>query len=257
MRRIGGKPAIYVVSANSRTGLAGFRKMEAPMKIVALAFPNMTLQDLVGPIQTWAFSPGFAPQFVWKQPGAIPTDCGLSVNATHSFAQAHEAPDVLFVPGGGEAVMDLLEDEETLRFLADRGARAKWVTSVCTGSLILGAAGLLKGYRAGCHWGAREHLSKFGAIPDPARVVFDRNRASGGGVTSGLDFGLSMLAKMFGEPAGRLTELVLEYAPQPPFGTGRPDIADAQTLAAAEPMLSGVFPSARLEAAGRRFAARA
>jgi len=118
-------------------------------------------------------------------------------------------------------------------FPADRGSRARWVCSVCTGSLLLGAAGLLRGYRAAVHWGAREALTQFGAEPSSARVCVDRNRLTGGGITAGVDFGIAVAGYWAGESMGRLIELIMEYAPQPPYGTGRPDLADAQTLAAA------------------------
>ena len=128
-----------------------------------------------------------------------------------------------------------------LAFVAARGERAKWVTSVCTGSLILGAAGLLRGYRAACHWGAREQLAAFGAIASDERVCIDRNRASGGGVTSGIDFGLTVAGRWAGDDMGRVLELILEYAPQPPYGTGRPELADPATLERAGALLTAAF----------------
>src|SRR4029434_7938607 len=118
-------------------------------------------------------------------------------------------------------------------FLADRGSRARWVCSVCTGSLLLGAAGLLRGYRAAVHWGAREALNQFGAEPSSERVCFDRNRITGGGITAGVDFGIAVAGGWAGESVGGGIAPLVGYAPQPPYGTGRPDLADAQTLAAA------------------------
>jgi cyclohexyl-isocyanide hydratase len=129
--------------------------------------------------------------------------------------------------------LDLLGDSAAIAFLADRGSRARWVCSVCTGSLVLGAAGLLRGYRAAVHWGAREALTQFGAEPSSERVCIDRNRLTGGGITAGVDFGITVAGHWAGESVGRVIELIMEYAPQPPYGTGRPDLADAQTLAAA------------------------
>jgi len=116
---------------------------------------------------------------------------------------------------------------------ADRGSRAQWVCSVCTGALLLGAAGLLRGYRASVHWGARDALSQFGAEVSDERVCIDRNRLTGGGITAGVDFGIALAGKWAGEGMGRVIELIMEYAPQPPYGSGRPELADAQTLAAA------------------------
>jgi len=116
-------------------------------------------------------------------------------------------------------------DQDVLAFLADRGSRAEYVTSVCGGSIFLGAAGLLQGYKATCHWSAREALRTFGAEPVEARVVVDRNRITGGGVTAGIDFGLVLLAKLRGDEAAKLTQLAMEYAPEPPFDAGSPRTA--------------------------------
>ncbi len=113
-----------------------------------------------------------------------------------------------------------MNDSEVIGFLADRGSRAKYVTSVCSGSLMLGAAGLMRGYKATSHWACRDLLPMFGATPVDARVVVDRNRISGGGVTAGLDFGLVLLAKLLGEDIAKMTQLALEYDPQPPFHAG-------------------------------------
>jgi cyclohexyl-isocyanide hydratase len=123
------------------------------MKVLALVYPGMTLLDLVGPLQAWSFLPGYEVQYVWHRPGTVLTDCGLGVEATHSFEDAWTDPDVLFVGGGAKPTLDLLSDSAAITFLADRGTRARWVCSVCTGSLLLGAAGLLRGYRAAVHWG--------------------------------------------------------------------------------------------------------
>mgnify|MGYP002626374665 FL=1 len=123
-----------------------------------------------------------------------------------------------------------MEDDETLRFLADRGSRAKWVTSVCGGSIVLGAAGLMQGYKATSHWAARELLTNFGATPVEARVVTDRNRVSGGGVTAGIDFGLVLLAKLLGEDVAKMTQLALEYDPAPPFDAGTPKKAGPEVM---------------------------
>ncbi|MET0683383.1 MAG: DJ-1/PfpI family protein [Casimicrobiaceae bacterium] len=204
------------------------------MKVLALVYPGMTLLDLVGPLQAWSFLPGYEVQYAWRRAGAVPTDCGLSVQASHSFEDAWADPDVLMVGGGAKPTLDLLSDSAAIAFLADRGSRARWVCSVCTGSLLLGAAGLLRGYRAAVHWGARDALAQFGAEPSNERVCIDRNRLTGGGITAGVDFGIAMAGHWAGESMGRVIELLMEYAPQPPHGTGRPDLADAQTLAAAK-----------------------
>jgi cyclohexyl-isocyanide hydratase len=207
------------------------------MKVLALVYPGMTLLDMVGPMQAWSLVPDYEVQFVWARAGDVPTDCGLSVQATHRFEDAWSDPDVIFVGGGAKPTLDLIDDPAAIAFLADRGSRARWVCSVCTGSLLLGAAGLLRGYRAATHWGARDTLRRFGAEPSDERICVDRNRLTGGGVTSGIDFGIAVAGQWAGDDLGRVIELLLEYAPQPPYGTGRPDQADAQTLATARTVL--------------------
>jgi cyclohexyl-isocyanide hydratase len=202
------------------------------MRFQMLVYPGMTLLDLVGPAQTWAALPGVEMQFVWKERGPIATDAGLAVIATHSFAESWERPDVLFVPGGTIATFSLFGDDETIAFLAQRGNVASWVTSVCTGAHLLGAAGLLAGYRATSHWSMRDTLARFGATPVDARYVFDRNRATGGGVTAGIDFGLALIAQVLGEAAAREVQLGMEYAPAPPFASGHPREALPETVAA-------------------------
>jgi cyclohexyl-isocyanide hydratase len=212
------------------------------MKVVALVYPGMTLLDMIGPVQAWSCLPDFAVQYVWHRPGVVPTDCGLSVNADHGFDDAWTDPDALFVGGGAQPTLDLLGDSAVSAFLADRGSRARWICSVCTGSLLLGAAGLLRGYRAAVHWGAREALKQFGAEASGERICIDRNRITGGGITAGVDFGIAVAGKWAGEDTGRVIELLLEYAPQPPYGTGSPELADPRTLATARAMLQQAMP---------------
>jgi putative intracellular protease/amidase len=183
-----------------------------------LLYPGMTLLDLLGP-QT-VLSDAANVHLVCKSRDLIVTDSGFGILPTTTFDECPKDLDVLFV-GGGPGI-DVVRDAACLAFLVDRGARAKYITSVCTGSLILGAAGLLRGYEATCHWSAREALTMFGATPVDARVVVDRNRITGGGVTAGIDFGLTLLAKLVGEPVAKLTQLAIEYDPQPPFRAGSP-----------------------------------
>ncbi|WP_375505206.1 DJ-1/PfpI family protein [uncultured Nostoc sp.] len=211
------------------------------MRILAFVYDGMTLLDLVGPIQAWAFMPGNEVQFVGKTVGNVRTDCGLTIEATHDLHSSWQDPDVLFVPGAGTAIFAVADDPEVTNYLATIGAQAKWVAGVCTGSIILGAAGLLEGYRAATHWGAREHLPRFGATISDERVCIDRNRLTGGGISSGIDFGIAIAALWAGDETGRLLELVIEYAPQPPFGTGRPELADATTLDLAKGRVSQAF----------------
>ena len=192
------------------------------LQVGMLAFPGLTLMDLIGP-QTVLNGP-MTTHLLWKTTDPIETDSGIFIKPTMRFDEAPERFDILFVPGGPGQI-ELFQDAETLRFLAHHGARADWVTSVCTGSLILGAAGLLDGYRAATHWAARDLLPVFGAEPVAERVVVDRNRITGGGVTAGIDFGLALLVKLFGEEVAKTTQLLMEYDPHPPVNAGSPQTA--------------------------------
>lgn len=201
------------------------------MNISMLVYPDMTPLDLLGPLQAWSMWPGTQIQIVWKNTQAVPTDTGMAVVPTHSFDQAFDAPDILFAPGGAAGTFAVLEDSDVIAFMADRGSRASWVSSVCTGALVLGAAGLLDGYKATTHWLALDMLPKFGAQAVKRRWVIDRNRATGGGITAGIDFGLAIIAEIDGEQAAKNVQLIMEYSPQPPFQCGTPDEADPETIA--------------------------
>ncbi|MBR0896758.1 DJ-1/PfpI family protein [Bradyrhizobium tropiciagri] len=225
------------------------------MKILALLYPGFTLIDFVGPAQCFGLVPGVTIETVARRAGPVKVDFGTSIVADKSFADIEGAPDVFIVPGGPSGAFNVLKDDETLDFVARVGERAGWIASVCNGSLILGAAGLLRGYRAGCYWYSRNYLSEFGAIPVDDRVVIDRNRATGGGMTAGVDFGISMVGTWFGDEVGRLVELTMEYAPKPPYGCGRPELAPPETLAAANAILVNEMPNdVVVEAARRRLA---
>ena len=195
-------------------------------------YPGMTTLDLMGPLQTWQMWPNAEFQIVAETSGVVTTDTALSVVATHGFDDAWDTPDILFVPGGTEGTMALLSDKKVLGFLARRGENATWVTSVCSGALVLGAAGLLEGYKATSHWYVRDMLTSFGATPVADRWVIDRNRASGGGVTAGIDFGLAIMAHICGEEVARQAQLAMEYSPRPPFQSGTPEEASPETLKA-------------------------
>jgi cyclohexyl-isocyanide hydratase len=202
--------------------------MTAPIDIGILLFPRVTQLDATGPAQVLARTPGATLHMIWKTRDPVPTDAGFSIVPTTTFADCPQL-DVICVPGGGGQV-DLMADDETLDFLRRQAAGARYVTSVCTGSLVLGAAGLLKGYRSACHWASRDLLAAFGAIPVAERVVRDRNRISGGGVTAGIDFGLTLLAELAGEEVARSVQLGLEYDPQPPFESGSPEKAGVERV---------------------------
>ena len=209
------------------------------MKITMLVYPQMTLLDLVGPLQVWSLWPDSETQLVWKDTHPVPTDSAAVLVPTHSFADTWSDPDFLFTGGGTAGTFALLEDEAVLDFMRDRGSKAKWVTSVCTGALVLGAAGLLDGYKATTHWMTLDMLTNFGAEPVQERWVIDRNRATGGGVTAGIDFGLALMAEVAGEDLARAVQLAIEYSPKPPFASGNPDEARPETVELVKKMFSG------------------
>jgi cyclohexyl-isocyanide hydratase len=226
--------------------------MANPIAIGILIYPNLTQLDATGPAQVLARVPGATIHMIWKTRDPIPTDAGFSIVPNTTFADCPKL-DVICVPGGGGQVA-LMNDPETLDFLRRQAATARYVTSVCTGSLVLGAAGLLKGYRSACHWAWREMLSDFGAIPVAERVVRDRNRISGGGVTAGIDFGLTVAAELAGEEIAKSIQLVLEYDPQPPFDSGSPEKAGAERVQRLRERLAPMLESRRkanAEAAAR------
>ena len=167
---------------------------------------------------------------------------------TTTFADCPRDLDVLFVPGGVPGTLTMMEDPEVLAFLADRGSRARFVTSVCTGSLVLGAAGLLKGYKATSHWLTRDVLAEFGAIPTAGRIVVDRNRVTGGGVTAGLDFGLELVAQLRNRDYAEAVQLYLEYDPQPPFDSGTPEKASPLVNQFVGEMFAGLKDAATVTA---------
>jgi cyclohexyl-isocyanide hydratase len=202
---------------------------ESPRTISFLLFPQVTQLDLTGPAQVLSRMPGARVELVAKTLEPVPTDAGFALLPTVTFDSAGQ-PDILCVPGGF-GVTGAMEDEATLAWLRRAAEGAQWVTSVCTGALVLGAAGLLRGYRATTHWASHEFLAAFGAIPVKQRVVFDRNRVTGGGVTAGIDFGLALVAAIEGEDYARFVQLSLEYDPAPPLDSGSPEKADAATLA--------------------------
>ncbi len=226
--------------------------MADPLHIAFLLFPNLTQLDLTGPAQVLSRIGNARIDLVAATRDPVPTDAGFALLPTATFADVPRA-DILCVPGGF-GVNDAIEDEATLAWLRAVGAEAQWVTSVCTGSLLLGAAGLLAGYRATCHWAQHHHLAAFGAEPVKARVVIDRNRATGGGVTAGIDFGLTLVAAIRGEAHARLVQLSLEYDPAPPFDSGSPARADADTLARYQALAERNAPGrdARTRAAAER-----
>ncbi|MCH8616393.1 DJ-1/PfpI family protein [Sphingomonas sp. SM33] len=201
-----------------------------PLRVVFLVYPNVTQLDLTGPAQVLSRLGDAKVDLVWKAREPVPTDSGFALLPTATLEEV-AAADILCVPGGF-GCMDVMEDEEVLDWLRGVADNARWVTSVCTGSLILGAAGLLAGYRATSHWAWRDYLSLFGAEPVAERVVFDRNRVTGGGVTAGIDFAFALMAEIRGEEYARGVQLGLEYDPHPPFESGSPEKAGERLIAA-------------------------
>ncbi|MEM9168485.1 MAG: DJ-1/PfpI family protein [Pseudomonadota bacterium] len=203
-------------------------KMHGSEEVAMLVYPNMTMLDLVGPQYFFSSMMGATVRLVAKDPDLAPVmgDTGFAIVPTTSMADCPQALDILFVPGGLGGTIDAMRDDGTIDFVADRGARAKNVTSVCTGSLILGQAGLLEGKRATSHWAARHLLSEFGATPVAERVVTDGKVTTGAGVSAGLDFALALLAQLRGAPYAKAIQLQAEYAPAPLFDAGTPETAD-------------------------------
>src|SRR6266446_1156318 len=201
-------------------------------------FPDLTQLDFTGPLQVLARLPRATTHIVAKSAAPVPSDCGLSLVPTHTFADCPPL-DLICVPGG---VRGVIGDRETVEFVRVQAGNATYVTSVCTGAFVLGAAGLLRGRRATTHWAYTDLLPLFGATYEKARLVKDGNLITAGGVTSGIDFGLSVVAEIAGETAARTIQLSIEYDPAPPFDSGHPDRAPAAVKAA----LLGRYEQARL-----------
>jgi cyclohexyl-isocyanide hydratase len=206
------------------------------LHIGILVFPNVQQLDLTGPYDVFASIPNAKVHLIWKERAAITSATGLVLVPTMTFAEC-PALDVLCVPGG-RGINALLQDAEVLGFLRAQTARARYVSSVCTGSLVLGAAGLLKGRRATTHWASHDFLARFGAIPTHGRVVRDGNLFTAGGVTAGIDFGLTVVAELLGEAQAQAIQLGHEYAPEPPFQAGTPETAPPAVVATVKERLS-------------------
>jgi cyclohexyl-isocyanide hydratase len=209
--------------------------MNSTIHIGFLLFPNVTQLDLTGPAQVLSRIPGAKVHLAWKSREPVPTDVGFAILPTTSFAECPQLT-VLCVPGGF-GIADQLNDGETLDFLRRQGEGARYVTSVCNGALVLGAAGLLMGYQSACHWMWRHYLPLFGAEPVASRIVRDRNRISGGGVTAGIDFALALAAELAGDEMARTLQLAFEYDPHPPFDCGSPEKAGPGRVARLRQML--------------------
>lgn len=201
----------------------------ASVTVGMVLFPDLTQLDLTGPYEVFSRLPDTSVHLIAATPQPVRSERGLRITPDTTFAAAPPL-DVLFVPGG-VGVNHAIEDEQMLAFVRHHAAHARYVTSVCTGALVLGAAGLLRGYRAATHWLSMDLLPLFGAIPTTERVVIDRNRITGGGITAGLDFGLVVAAELCGEQIAQELQLMLQYDPQPPFAAGSPRTASDDLVA--------------------------
>ncbi|HEX4449034.1 MAG TPA: DJ-1/PfpI family protein [Polyangiaceae bacterium] len=215
------------------------------VSIGMLLFPQMTQLDFTGPFEVLHRIPGAKVHVLWKNLEPVAADSSLRLTPT---ARLDDCPplDVVFVPGGA-GQMPLMHDDAVLDFLVGQAKTARYVTSVCTGALVLGAAGLLDGYEATTHWAYTELLPLFGARPVRKRVVIDRGRITAGGVTAGIDFGLRIAAEIAGEQVARSIQLGLEYDPEPPFRSGHPDVADAALVEATRERLRGSLDERRVQ----------
>ncbi|HEX2539424.1 MAG TPA: DJ-1/PfpI family protein [Pseudolabrys sp.] len=216
-------------------------------RIGMLIFPRLTQLDMTGPYEVLARLPDTTVDLVARTMDPVTTDRGMQIVPTVTYETCPPL-DIIMVPGG-PGQQDLMEDEAALSFLRKHAAQAKYVTSVCTGSLVLAAAGLLKGKRATSHWAAVEHLPLLGAIPVREQVVVDGNIVTGAGVTSGIDFALKLAAILDGEKVAREIQLQIEYEPEPPFDSGSPERASPETLATVKARLAKLGEERRAVAA--------
>lgn len=224
----------------------------ASTSIGLLLFPALTQLDLTGPFEVFARAPDTKVHLIWKNLELVVSDRGMAIQPTTTFKTC-PALDIICVPGGPGQI-NLMEDEEVLSFIRAQSKQAKLVTSVCTGSLVLGAAGLLEGYKATTHWASLDQLALLGAEPVNERVVRDRNRITGAGVTSGIDFALSVVSEMFGPDIAQNIQLHMEYDPAPPFDCGSPRSASEEQLKKAQQQVAPFIEKRRqatLKAAAR------
>ncbi len=227
-------------------------KMHGDEVVAMLLYPEFTALDLVAPHYFFACMMGAKVHLVAKQKDKpVPSDLGLAIMPTMSIAECPRDVSIIFCPGGTQGTVNAMLDDETVDFVADRGSRAPFITSVCTGSLILGQAGLLKGKRATSHWAARDSLKLFGAMPVNERVVTDGRVITGAGVSAGLDFALAVVAKLRGVGYAEALRLQAEYAPQPPVPGGTLETTDPQLAKLMSDMLAP-FPGWVAKAAEKK-----
>jgi cyclohexyl-isocyanide hydratase len=223
---------------------------DEPKQIVIgmVLFPRMTQLDFTAPYEVFSRMPNTRVYLLADTLEPVRSEYGLTLIPDTSFENTPRL-DVLFVPGGA-GVNPLMENQQFLNYLREQGQQSKYITAVCTGALLLGAAGLLDGYRAATHWLSMDLLKIFGAEPTWERVVIDRNRITGGGVTAGIDFGLVLASQLCGEQVAKEIQLIMEYAPEPPFQSGSPKVAEAALVEAVTTSRHGI-QTARREIAAR------
>ena len=219
---------------------------DAPFRIVEVIYPGMTQLDFTAPHTVFSRIPKAETIVASLAGGAVTSEGDLTFAGTRPMAEIDRC-DLLFFPGG-LAATEVINDAAFMAEADRLAACARYLTSVCTGSLILAATGRLKGRRAACHWAWRDHLSLFGAIPDPSRVARDGDIITGGGVTAGLDFALTVAAELAGADFAQALQLTLEYAPAPPFQAGRPEIAPPQIVARVQERMAEILPRRLAEA---------
>jgi putative intracellular protease/amidase len=212
------------------------------MQVAILIFDGLTALDAIGPYEVLAQLPGTEVRFASLEPGPMRTDSkALALTADYSLGEI-DSPDVLLVPGG-EGNRRLMEDERVLSWLREMDASSRWTTSVCTGALVLGAAGLLRGKRATTHWLYREALRSFGAEPVTERVVADGKLITAAGVSSGIDMALELVRREQGDELAQSVQLAIEYDPQPPFEAGSPEKAPPEIVEAVTAFARANWPS--------------
>jgi len=217
-----------MIKDNSPVSLSVGEGLRERLTIAMTIFPNLTQLDLTGPYEVFGRLPDTKVLLIAESLQPVKSDNGLLLTPEATFETAPQA-DVLFVPGG-RGIFDAMQSKKLISFLQTQAKNAKYITSVCTGSLVLAAAGLLDGYKATTHWLSLDLLKLFKVDVVEERVVIDRNRITGGGVTAGIDFGLYVASKLFNESVAKEIQLMMEYNPAPPFNAGSPKIADKEIV---------------------------